>query len=60
MSDATVRLDYDKIRANTADAYLLEFGDDNVWVPKSQISTIFEKKKVVHMSEWFAKKKGLI
>lgn len=60
MGDELVKIDFDEILAESDDAYRFQIGDDKHWIPKSQISTVFEKIKVVHITEWIAAKKGLI
>lgn len=60
MDDNLVKIDFDEILAESDEAYRFQIGDDKYWIPKSQVSTIFTKKKIIYISEWIAEKKGLI
>lgn len=53
------------ILAETPDAYLLDDGDIEVWIPKSQIDNLdddWEIEDTIEMEipEWLAEQKGLI
>jgi len=50
----TIPLEY---RYETARSYLVHVGVQDVWLPKSQVTT--QDKKTFTMPEWFAKKNGL-
>lgn len=50
---------YDDIERETDAAYLLVFGDQKIWLPKSQIR-VYEKNKKVFVPEWLAIEKGLL
>lgn len=61
----TVEIDYDCIRHETANAYLIAIVDDGddseeVWIPKSQIIALDDDAHVVEIPEWLADSKGLI
>jgi len=60
-----VELAFDHIEyhGDNADAILFDFGEkDPVWIPKSQIdmNEFDRESNVVPVTEWFAKKEGLI
>ena len=57
---AHAEFDYDEIIEETELALLIDFGEHEVWIPKSQIVEIDETSKSIIMYEWLAKKKGLI
>lgn len=42
----------------TDKAYLINDGENDIWVPKSQVTWLDEK--TIEMPEWLAKDKGLI
>ena len=46
------------LRRETVNAYLINVGAREVWVPKSQ--TEWNEDKTFTMPEWLAKEKGLI
>ena len=50
---------YDDIVRETEAAYLLSFGDDEIWLPKSQVR-VYEKNNKVFVPEWLAIEKGLL
>ena len=60
-------LQYDELSAETKAAVLLKFGDDNKWVPKSQITGYDDdtgnwthrENNQVEIPDWLAEKKGL-
>ena len=61
-----VEIPYDNIRASTPMAVLFIIGDEEVWIPKSQIN-MYEfdeenpsKEKIVFITQWMAQTKGLI
>lgn len=51
------------INVETPDAYLLDMGDDEIWIPKS---VVVEKEEgptrfaTLQVKEWFAIEKGLV
>lgn len=54
-----VSLGYDKITAMTPRAILFVFGDDEEWLPKSQITDLDEQLLVVEIPLWLAEKKEI-
>ena len=57
-----IDLAFDKIIRQTDKAQLIDFGNNEVWIPDSQIDDIFEDTtgNTIILSEWIAKQKGLI
>ena len=59
-----VEIDIDRIKLETDKAILVIIDDDEIWLPKSQITYDTEidlnDVKVVEASEWIAEQKGLI
>ena len=53
-----------EILHSTDDAYLIDDGDSEVWVPKSVVDDIetdnHGKINILYIQEWFALKEGLI
>lgn len=63
-SSTWVHLNVDEIEAETEKAFLLCFGKDKVWVPKSVISDVDDYDEgdtrcTISVKEWFADKEGL-
>lgn len=56
----TITLVWDKIEAITPLAILFIFGDDDVWLPKSQITDIDEKTKTLDLPLWLAEEKEIV
>ncbi len=59
-----VHLDVDEILRETDGAFLLKIGDEELWVPKSQISDASDYGEgdedcTVSVTKWFADKEGL-
>ena len=50
---------WDKIEAMTPLAILFTFGDDDVWLPRSQITDIDEKTKTLEIPLWLAEEKEI-
>lgn len=64
LPDGYIELEFDIIvkDAPKFDAILFDFGENKQWIPRSQIYDTFEngEGKTVILTEWIAKKKGLI
>lgn len=61
----TVRVDVDRVEAETALALLLVVGAEEVWVPKSQIEdadeiSVGDEEIEVEIAEWFCQQEGLV
>ncbi len=56
-----VTLTYDRVvdSAETPKAYLFIFGDEEHWLPKSQVEDIRETCNEVDIPRWLAEKAGL-
>ena len=54
----SVEIDYDKIIASTDQATLFRIGDEDVWIPHSQI--LDQGDNIVEITKWFAEEKELI
>lgn len=54
-----ITLVYDSFKITTAMAHLVIFGDDQVWLPKSQVTNIDEKTKTLEIPLWLAIEKEL-
>ncbi len=48
-----ITLSYDEIKHETEQAYLIDFGDEEVWVPKSIVEDINDNIKGVDLPMWF-------
>lgn len=67
--ELTITLAYDEVIAETVMAWLLQFGDDQEWLPKSKCCLDgddvgdghgnYGKGGLVDIPEWLAEKKGL-
>jgi len=58
-------LDVDEIKAETDKALLLVIGDEEFWIPKTQIESPDDYKKgdkncTVSVTDWIARQKGLL
>lgn len=64
LPDGYIELPFDTIVVDSPkfDAILIDFGKNEKWIPRSQIYDTFEngEGKTVILTEWIAKKKGLI
>lgn len=49
---------YDDLVTKTPRAWLLRFGDDDIWLPKSQCD-LYEHSREVDVPNWLAEEKGL-
>ena len=47
-----VTLEYEQLVTETDKAYLFAFGDENVWLPKSQVEDIRETALEVDIPRW--------
>lgn len=56
----TVLIDYDEMGHDTGLATVFTIGDDEVWIPNSQIEEVWEHDHQVEITEWFAREKELI
>jgi len=59
-----VHLDVDEIVRETADAFLIRYRDDEIWIPKSQVADAGDYQEgdenlTLSVTEWIAKKKNL-
>ena len=57
-----IELTYDSIEAETLKAILFNFGDEQAWIPRSQIendSCLSDYGDTVCVAAWLAKQKGL-
>lgn len=54
----TLDLLFDDLVHETENAWLLQFGDEEVWLPKSQCE-IFLGDQVVTVPQWLAEEEGL-
>lgn len=52
-----VQIDYDEIVRTSDDAILISVGDEEIWIPKSQIEE--QGKGWLEIPEWLATKEGL-
>ncbi len=59
MTNQRITLVWDKMKAMTPLAILFIFGDDNVWLPKSQILDLDEETKTLEISQWLAEEKEI-
>ena len=55
----TIILTWDKIQATTPLAVLFVFGDDDVWIPKSQIKDLDQEDKTLEIPLWLAEEKEI-
>ena len=56
-----IELTYDSIEAQTLKAILFNFGDEQAWIPRSQIEEypLEDKAGTVCVAAWLVKAKGL-
>ena len=56
-----IELTYDSIEAETLKAILFSFGDEEVWIPRSQIEddSLPDGKGTVCVAAWLVKQNGL-
>jgi hypothetical protein len=55
-----MKLTYDRIERETDQAVLVKFGDEEEWIPKSQIlNQEFRDEDVINIPVWLAEGKGL-
>lgn len=62
-TDKWVEISFDSMKLETDKAYLFTSGEDEHWIPKSQMNGMDDQHGqliVVTMTEWIAKDKGLI
>lgn len=55
----TIILTWDKIKATTPLAVLFVFGDDVVWIPKSQMTDLDQEDKTLEIPLWLAEEKEI-
>ncbi|MCK4821700.1 hypothetical protein KA005_38395 [bacterium] len=55
----SIILTWDKIKATTSLAVLFVFGDDVVWIPKSQITDLDQENKTLEIPLWLAEEKEI-
>ena len=55
-----VEVDFDGVEYQTPMAYLINFGDKQVWIPKGQVEEMNEEDGTMLISYWLAKCEGLI
>lgn len=55
-----VDIPFDEIIHQTPKAVLFDVGDEDVWLPKSEIREIDEAEKNVVIPVWLATEKGLV
>lgn len=55
-----VDIPFDEIVHQTTKATLFDVGDEEVWLPKSEIREIDEAEKHVTIPVWLATEKGLV
>jgi hypothetical protein len=53
-----IELAHDGERARTKLALLIDFGDQEVWIPESQLYEMWDDTLII--PEWLAEEKGLI
>lgn len=58
--DSVVEIPYDEHVHETDKACLFAIGDEEVWIPKSQIQDWFPSDNVFSIPEWLAIEKGLV
>lgn len=60
----TIEIDIDRIKLETDKAILVIIDDEEIWLPKSQITYNEnhdpDKPQEIEISEWIAEQKGLI
>jgi len=60
----TIEIDIDRIKLETDKAILVIIDDEEIWLPKSQITYNenhdLDKPQEIEISEWIAEQKGLI
>jgi hypothetical protein len=54
-----ITLVWDKIETMTPKAILFTFGDDDVWLPRSQITDLDEKTRTLEIPLWLAEEKEI-
>lgn len=54
-----ITLVWDKLTYSTDKAHLFTFGEEEVWLPKSQITDIDEKTKTLEIPLWLAEEKEI-
>ena len=63
MSTETVELTVEEIIAETADAILVRYQDEEHWLPKSEIDytgQIYDKDVEIEMPQWLAEEQGMV
>lgn len=58
MANKTIILVYDEIKHTSEKAFFISFGDENIWLPKSQIE-IDKEAKTLEIPLWLAVEKEL-
>jgi len=53
-----IQLKYDEIIQETDLAWLLRFGDDEVWMPKSRCEND-DEERLISVPQWLIEEKGL-
>lgn len=54
-----VDIPYDELLGHTDKAVLVKIGGEDMFIPKTQICDVDEKRKQISLSEWMAKQKGI-
>ena len=54
-----ITLVFDELKHTTPDAFLLIFGDEKAWIPKSQSAKIDLKVKTIDVKRWLVEEKEL-
>ena len=54
-----ITLVWDELIRSTDKAHLFVFDDEDVWLPKSQITDLDEKTKTLKIPLWLAEEKGI-
>lgn len=58
MENETHDYKYDSLVRETDKAFLIRFGDDDVWFPKSQVDLDHVAREIT-VPDWLAEKKGI-
>ena len=59
MSDAEISIDFDEVIGESEKAFKVKIGDQEHWMPKSQVR-LYRKNNKCFGPEWLFLKKGLI
>lgn len=54
-----MEIKFDELLHETDKAYLLRFGKNDEWIPKSQVETLDDVDNTAEVADWLVEKRGL-